>query len=310
MTITVNSQQQAIITVPSTDFEFTPDQGQVVTGNNYGQILSVSYQDDNYVVQTDKGTLTFNPSSPSLEAAEYAFSPFEIAETSFGELTGFNWLEIAMLIMDSEKLRMKTNRLVRQFEMDRGFNESMDAARQLRDAAKNTRKMGAISGVIGIVGGGIGCLGGLSNFSKALRAFKVKTKAAKFDADLASNTNELANTRSQLRTLRAKQNPTAADKAKIKELRIKEAKLQRQQEQLLDDLDVSIDKAKTSRDKAKVKYNKAKQEAKDAEAELNRLNDADAPDEAIEKQWNKLKKLRQKQNDQRVRSREGECRHS
>ena len=136
MSISVNQHQQVIITDSEANFEFAASQGQTISDNNYGELLSVSYENGNYVVQTDKGTLTFNPDSPSLEAAKTAFSPFEIANTGFEEFDGFNWLEIAALVLEAEKLRNKTNRLARQLEGETAFNQAMNAAKELKDAAR------------------------------------------------------------------------------------------------------------------------------------------------------------------------------
>lgn len=290
--IQVNSSQHAIYTGDQADVQWQADQGKSISGNDYGMIQSVtSTEGGDYVVKTDKGTLTFNASSPHLQEAKRDFANFELVSTVFPEFEGINWFEMAQLIMDAEKIRRDTNREVRLNARETAFNEAMTAAKTLRDAAKKALTLGIVSGAVSIAGGALGVIGGVSNLSKACKACKVKTGRTAIEADLATNTQALAKNKAQLKTLNAKQNKTPADLAKIEELQVQQGQLQKNITKLNGELDLKLDAAKKKEAKAQTKHDQQKTEVDELKTKLDAtkrrresLEDLDAldPDGAAE----------------------------
>ena len=272
MSINVNNNQ-VFIDQLGQGVTWEPNQGVTVQDNNYGEILSVETAESGaLVVKTENGTLTFDVSSPQLDEAEEAFAPYELAETGFEEFDGFNWLEIAALVLQAENLRRNTARLIRQDARDSAFTKAMSAAKELMKGALTNMIMGCVAGGISIIGGAFSLKSSMGSM-KNLKGANQDVKMAQTDAKMAKTQAELSQTRADIKALEAKPQPLSqGDQTKLNQLKTREQQLVTQQNKQIEELDADITKTETDLKETNDKFD-ANQKKIDSNKE--RLDDID-----------------------------------
>ena len=246
MSINVNNNSQVIIDQLGQGVTWEPKNGVTVEGGNYGEILSVeTAESGDLVVKTENGTLTFDVSSPQLDEAEETFAPYELAQTGFEDFDGFNWLEIAALVLQAENLRRNTARLIRQDARDSAFNKAMSAAKELMKGALTNMIMGCVAGGISIIGGAFSLKSSMGSM-KNLKGANQDVKMAQTDAKMAKTQTELSSTRAQIKDLEAQPQPLSqGDQTKLNQLKTREQQLVTQRNEQIEELDADIAKTET-----------------------------------------------------------------
>ena len=231
MSISVNNNQ-VIIDHLGQGVTWEANEGATIDGNNYGEILSVETADSgDLIVKTANGTLTFGVSSPQLDDAEETFAPYELAETGFEDFDGFNWLEIAALVLQAENLRRNTARLIRQDARDTAFNKAMDSAKELMKGAMTNMIMGCVAGGISIIGGAFSLKSSIGSM-KNVQGANQDVKMAQTDMKMAKTQADLSQTRADIKAIEAKPQPlTQADQTKLTQLKTREQQLVTQRNQ-------------------------------------------------------------------------------
>ena len=254
MSISVNNNQ-AIIDHLGSGVTWEPNQGVTVEGGNYGQILTVETNETGaLVVTTENGVLTFGVDAPQLDEAEETFAPYELAQTGFEEFDGFNWLEIAALVLQAENLRRNTSRLIRQDARESAFSHAMNAAKELMKGALTNMVMGCVAGGISIAGGLFSLKSSIGSTKNTQQANQ-DVKMAQTEAKMAKTQAELSQTRADIADLEAKPQPlSTTDQAKLDGLKTREQQLVTQRDKQFDELTVDIEKTEADLKKTNEKF--------------------------------------------------------
>ncbi|MBI1247932.1 hypothetical protein GC197_08850 [bacterium] len=275
MSMSINNNDQLIITQLGDGVSWQPDTSQTVDGGNYGEVLSVSTNTDgSYVVTTNKGTLTFSANSPELESAKETFADYELSSTGLEKFTGFNWLEIAALVLQAENLRRKTSREVRLAARDTAFNQNMAAADDIKKGALANLIGGCISGGLSIAGGVFSLKGALSSI-KSARMSSQEVSVSKTESEMASTQAELSSVKSEIAAKQANlEDPNfAGDKVQVQKdldtLEARETQLETEVQQQRSQLDQDLQKTEAKLEKTQKELDETNEKLNEYDKKIN-----------------------------------------
>lgn len=263
-----------------------------IVDNNYGTFTAddVAISDDQIVVTTSSGTLTF--SGPELDEASKDFSDYDYGATAQNLNEQAPSIEQMMAEMTALMLTInlelsKSDRIERQSARETALQQAESAGEKLMANALTNLIMGCVAGAISVVGG---LVSGFMQFKGATElgegfedvgASKLRSKLTGTEEELAETNLEIAQTKQEISDLDAQAGDEGLTSDQLEqkealqnhldELTEKAETLQQRRDDQLDKLSELTEKTETTLDSAK--------EDRDAKQEkLDELKEAEEPD--------------------------------